>query len=106
MCSLDHSLLLPPSLSVLLPIFAAAVVELISPSLENGVFDVLEGNQVSVIIATMGFSYGNIPLNFSLITYSDYAALGFNIEDEFNSSQLPQDAASCRFFLRDWFKCI
>ena len=59
-------------------------------------FVIEEGEQLTLLIATNGFSYGDIPLNVSLITYSHYAALGFTLEDEFSSALVPEDAATCK----------
>ena len=82
---------------------AGATIELIGPSLEDGeLFIIEEGETLTLLIAASGFSYGNIPLNVSLITYSDYAALGFTLEDEFSSALVPEDAASCK--LQSYFE--
>lgn len=78
---------------------SAATIGLLGPSFEEDeLFIVEEGEVLTLLVATSGFSYGDIPLNVSLITYADYAALGFNLETEFSSALVPQDAASCKLF--------
>ena len=86
-------------------ILVAATIELIGPSSEEGgLFVIEEGEVLTLLIAASGFSYGDIPLNISLITYSDYAALGFILEDEFSSALVPEDAASCELFVQTQLK--
>ena len=69
------------------------MIELILPSVEGAVFDVTEGDTLEAFLSASGFSYGNIPLTVSFITYSDYMDMGFNLTDEFDLNDLPADAA-------------
>ena len=60
---------------------------------EEGSINATEGDSVLVSILVSGFAYGNVTLRISALTYSEYAARGFNLEDEFDPSVIPMDAA-------------
>ena len=46
-----------------------------------------------------GFSYSFVPVMMSVITYSDYIARGFNLEDDFNPSMIPASAGDGMFYM-------
>ena len=69
---------------------AAIINELISA---DGIIDIIEGVPFTNILTTSGFSYGNIPIRISILTYSEYAASGNDLEDDFDPSEIPMDAA-------------
>lgn len=70
------------------------MIELILPSIEGAVvFDVAEGDQLSLFLLATGFSYDEVPIVISFITYSDYMDRGFNLTDEFDADEVPANAA-------------
>ena len=75
------------------------MIDLIVPPIEATVFNVTEGESLRVFVRTSGFSYGNIPVNISLITYAEFMNMGFNLTDEFAVEDLPADAAEGRLLL-------
>ena len=60
---------------------------------ENGVFDGYEGEDIDLQIETSGFSYGNIPLRVSLLSYSQFVMAGNNLEDHFDPNTIPPFSA-------------
>lgn len=74
-----------------LPQHAAAVFGV--PSNE-GIIDISEDIGTGFAIDASGFSYGAVPIKISTLTYSEYAARGFNLEDSFDSSVIPANPAS------------
>ena len=73
-----------------LPQHAAAVFGV--PSNE-GIIDISEDIGTGFAIDASGFSYGAVPIKISTLTYSEYAARGFNLEDDFSPSVIPANAA-------------
>ena len=69
----------------------AAMFEL--PS-DEGVIDIIEGRQYEEALRSSGFSYGSVPIRVYSLTYSEYAARGFNLEDGFDSNVIPAIAAN------------
>ncbi len=69
---------------------AAIINELLSV---DGIIDIIEGLPSSDVLTTSGFSYGSIPIRISTLTYSEYAASGYDLEDDFDPSVIPVDAA-------------
>lgn len=55
--------------------------------------DLLEGLTLGTNIGATGFSYGAVPIRISTLTYSEYAARGFDIGNDFNSSVIPANPA-------------
>ena len=53
-----------------------------------------EGIEYQDFLQSTGFSYGTVPIRTYTLTYSEYAARGFNLEDSFDSSVIPANAAS------------
>ena len=45
-----------------------------------------------------GFSYGAVPIRISTLTYSEYEAKGFNLEDDFDAVDVPNDAADGKLY--------
>ena len=68
----------------------AAVFEL--PSVE-GVIDILEGEEYEEELRSSGFSYSTVPIRVYSLTYSEYTARGYTLEDDFDSNVIPADAA-------------
>ena len=60
---------------------------------DDGIIDITEGQPFSDALFVSGFSYGPIPIRISTLTYSEYAARGLDLEDDFNASVIPMDAA-------------
>ena len=71
-------------------ILTAAVFSIISI---GGIIDLTEGIIAGFSIVATGFSYGAVPIKISTLTYSEYAARGFNLENDFSPSVIPANAA-------------
>ena len=69
----------------------AAVFEL--PS-DEGVIDIIEGIEYEKALLSSGFTYSSVPIRVDSLTYSEYMARGFNLEDDFNSNTIPTLAAN------------
>ena len=69
---------------------AVVISELLS---DDGIIDIAEGESYSSPLFLGGFSYGDIPLKISTLTYSEYAAGGYDLENDFDPSLIPMDAA-------------
>ena len=76
---------------ILFATFAAAVF---SFSSDRGAIDITEGIRYHDSLQSIGFSYGKVPIRMYTLTYSEYAARGFNLEDSFDSSVIPANPAS------------
>ena len=48
---------------------------------------------MGITVDGTGFSYGAVPIKVSTLTYSEYAARGFNLENDFSPSVIPANAA-------------
>lgn len=81
--------------------FAAATIELVARGVPLGgaVFNVTEGELLSLTLFSDGFSYGVIPVTVSLLTYSEYTDLGLNLTDAFDLDDIPEDEADGKHFL-------
>jgi hypothetical protein len=79
---------------------AAIINELLSA---DGIIDIVEGLPSSDVLTTSGFSYGSIPIRISTLTYSEYAASGYDLEDDFDPSVIPMDAADGMY--TNWVNC-
>ena len=60
---------------------------------DKGVVDISEGPLVQRDLLVSGFSYGSIPVQVTTFTYSEFAAMGYDITGDFSSDVLPQNAA-------------
>ena len=60
-----------------------------------------EGQLLFIPIFFSGFSYGNVFVRISTLTYSEFAARGFNVEDEFAPDEIPAMAADGMLLLRN-----
>ena len=69
---------------------AAIITELVS---DDGIIDIIEGQPYSDVLFVSGFSYGAIPIRISALTYSEYEASGYDLEDDFDPSVIPMAAA-------------
>ena len=69
----------------------AAVFEL--PS-DEGVIGIMEGEEYVEELLSSGFSYSTVPIRVYSLTYSEYAATGFNLEDSFDANVIPANAAN------------
>ena len=63
-------------------------------SSNRGVIDITEGIEYEQSLQSTGFSYSTVPIQMYTLTYSEYAARGFNLEDTIDSSVIPAKAAS------------
>ena len=85
------NVILTSRLTIHVFLLIAAVFEL--PSVE-GVIDIIEGGQYEEELRFRGFSYGSVPIRVYSLTYSEYAARGFNLEDDFDSNVIPANPAN------------
>ena len=69
----------------------AAVFELSS---DDGVIEIVEGMEYESVLSSTGFTYSIVPIRVYSLTYSEYAARGFNLEDDFDSNEIPANAAN------------
>ena len=60
---------------------------------DEGLIATTEGQLLFTPVFFSGFSYGNLLVRISTLTYSEFAARGFNIEDEFAPDEIPAMAA-------------
>lgn len=63
-------------------------------SSNRGVIDITEGIEYGNILRSTGFSYSTVPIRVYTLSYSEYAARGFNLEDTIDSSVIPANPAS------------
>ena len=105
--ALPLSLSLPPSLThplfilhshIILPFTIALAIELvqISPSRSEGADEVIhtyEDSNPEFNFRVTGYSYSSVGVQVSILTYSEYTARGFNLQDEFDASMIPTNAA-------------
>ena len=74
--------------------FVALIAAVFGFSSDRGVIDITEGVEYEDYLMSTGFSYATVPIQMSTLTYSQYAARGFNLEDSFGSNVIPANAAS------------
>ena len=53
---------------------------------------ITEGEVISLTFTRNGFSYGSTPLRLLLLTYDEYRARGFNLDDSYPMRPIPADA--------------
>ena len=63
------------------------------PSVE-GVIDIIEGGEYEGDLLSSGFSYSTVPIRVYSLTYSEYAARGFNLQNDFDLNVIPANAAN------------
>jgi hypothetical protein len=75
-------------------LFFAFIAAVFGFSSNRGVIGITEGIEYVNFLQYSGFSYGAVPISVNSLTYSEYAARGLNLEDSFDSSVIPSNAAS------------
>lgn len=60
---------------------------------DGGLLSATEGEFIFSPIFFSGFSYGLLYVRISALSYSEFAAMGFNIEDDFAPDQIPAMSA-------------
>jgi hypothetical protein len=70
----------------------------------EGVINATEGHYPDTGLTILGFTYGSVTVKASVLTYSEYAARGYNLENDFNPNVIPTTAADSRF--STLYKCI
>ena len=61
---------------------------------DDGFIDITEGQTYRAdFVLTSGFAYGDIPIRVSTLTYSQFEARGFSLDDDFDSNGTPDAAA-------------
>ena len=64
----------------------------------TSVIDVTEGHSMPRIgLSISGFTYGAVTITISILTYSEYTARGYSLEDDFSPDLIPTTAADSRF---------
>lgn len=63
-------------------------------SSDEGVIDITEGVDYEDFLQSTGFTYSSVPIRIYTLTYSEYAARGYNLANDFDSSVIPANAAS------------
>ena len=53
---------------------------------------ITEGQMIGLTFTRNGFSYGSTPLRVLLLTYDEYRARGFNLDDSYPMRPIPADA--------------
>lgn len=76
-----------------LPLVCAYLGISIEVESDDGLIRTTEGTLPFVPIVFNGFNYGILFVRVTTLTYSEYAARGFNIEDEFDPEDIPAVAA-------------
>ena len=94
----ERMLILIVSLSSLLRnsllLYLLAIAAVFGFPSNRGVIDITEGIEYQDYLQSSGFSYGTVPIEMFTLTYSQYADMGFNLEDSFDSDVIPTNAAS------------
>ena len=78
---------------VLLFKFCSPIGVSISLASDDGLISTREGELHFNPVSFSGFSYGVVYVRISTLTYSEFAARGFNIEDEFAPDLIPAMSA-------------
>ena len=60
---------------------------------DDSVTRATEGELILIPVLFSGFSYGQLYVRITALTYSEFAARGFNIEDEFSPDDIPAMSA-------------
>ena len=64
---------------------------------EEGVIDITEGVFSLNSFSTEGFSYGYFTITMSILTYSEHEERGYNLANDFESDDIPANAANGLF---------
>ena len=64
---------------------------------------ITEGEGKGLTITRSGFSYGSIPLRVLLLTYDEYTARGFNLDDNYPMRPIPADAGKTQCHTLNFF---
>ena len=60
---------------------------------DEGIIDLTEGQIHFILPYVDGFSYASIPLRVRTLTFSEYAAQGLDLTDDFDAEDIPITAA-------------
>ena len=63
----------------------------------EGVIDITEGVFSLNSFSTEGFSYGYFTITIFILTYSEYEERGYNLANDFESDEIPANAANGLF---------
>ena len=64
---------------------------------DTSIIDVTEGHLPLIGLSISGFTYGDVTITTSVLTYSEYTARGHRLEDDFSPDLIPTTAADSRF---------
>ena len=59
----------------------------------EGVINTTEGRFQDIQLTIVGYSYDTVTVMTSVLTYSEYTASGYRLEDNFNPDMIPPTAA-------------
>ena len=65
---------------------------------------ITEGDGKDLTLTRNGFSYAAIPLRILLLTYDEYRARGFNLDDSYPMRPIPADAGKSQ--CHTWNFCL
>ena len=63
----------------------------------EGLINTTEGHLPDIQLTILGYSYDSVTVMTSVLTYSEYAAGGYSLEDNFNPDLIPPSAADGMF---------
>ena len=72
----------------------------------EGVINTTEGSFPDFELSILGFSYSSVTIMVSLLTYSEYAARGYSLENDFDPDLIPTSAADSGFLRASLIKSI
>ena len=72
----------------------------------EGVINATEGNLLDIGLSIFGFSYGSVTIMVSILTYSEYAARDYSLENDFDPDLIPTSAADSEFLRASLLKPI
>ena len=67
---------------------------------------ITEGEGEALTITRNGFSYGSIPIRVLLLTYDEYTARGFNLDDSYPMRPIPADGGKTQCRTLNFCLCI
>ena len=66
---------------------------------------ITEGDGKGLTLTRNGFSYAAIPLRVLLLTYDEYTARGFNLDDSYPMRPIPADAGKSQCHTLNFCLC-
>ena len=63
----------------------------------EGVINATEGSSSDFELSSFGFTCNSVTIMVSILTYSEYAARGYSLENDFDPDLIPTSAADSEF---------